>query len=167
MRTVEAVLAEARATDWALWDVRPADRLWAYRPESVPAAFDGIVAVEDEAGSQTAYHRLMDALGHDHSGTPYPAMVAGVRLLAELVPLLHGWQLATVVDVLTDCWGWTRGDGAFVARDGRAYHLGDDTAQAVRSVRPTLERRLRRDDDDEPARPALAELLDLLDGDLT
>lgn len=159
---MQAVLAEARATDWALWDVRPADRLWAYRPESVPAAFDGIAAVQDEPGSHAAYHRLMDALGHDHSGTPYPAMVPGARLLAELVPLLRGWQLATAVEVLTDCLGWTRGDGDFVTRDGRRHDLGDDVAAAVRSVRPALERLVRRDDD-EPARPALTELLDALD----
>lgn len=161
MRTLPEVLAEARATDWALWDVRPADRLWDYRPESVPAAFDAIAAVVDEPGSQAAYHRLMDALGHDHSGTPNPAMVPGVRLLAELVPLLHGWQLAAVIDVLTDCLAWTRGDGEFVAHDGRTYNLSDDTAQAVQLVRPTLEQLVRRNDD-QPARPALSELLDLL-----
>ena len=163
---MEAVLAEARATDWALWDVRPANRLWAYRPESVPAAFDGIAAVRDEAGAQAANNRLMNALGHDHSGTPYPAMVPGARLLAELVPLLHGWQLATVLEALTYCFGWTHGDGEFVANDGRTYNLGDDTAQAVRSVRPTLVQLVRRDDA-EQARPSAIELLEALDEDLS
>ncbi|MCC2321245.1 hypothetical protein [Cellulomonas xiejunii] len=128
MRTVPAILAEAEAIDWALWDVQPQDRLWDYRASSVPAAFACIAGVRSKSDADDAYNRIMDALGHNHSGTPYPAMVAGARLLAELVPLLRGWQSATVVNVLTDCYLWTRGEAEVVTKDGRTYDPGAETA---------------------------------------
>ena len=117
--------------------------------------------MRSKSDADDAYNRIMDALGHNHSGTPYPAMVAGARLLAELVPLLRGWQSATVVNVLTDCYLWTRGEAEVVTKDGRTYDPGAETARAVRSVRSALETLLR--EDDEPARLAAAELLEVLD----
>lgn len=158
MRTVEDVLTEARTLDWSVWEVPASDRLWTYKPEMVPAAFDAIPAVADEADAQAAYNTLLDALAHNHSVTPYPAMVPGVRLLSELVPLLAGWQLATVVEVLTECFLWTGDEGVFTAKDGRTYNLAGDTAAAVRSVRPALEQLAQRRDA-EPARRGVADLL--------
>ena len=133
-------MIEARTTDWSVWDVPATGRLWAYKPESVPSAFDAIPAVIDEVDARAAYNSLLDALGHNHSGTPYPAMVPGVRLLTELVPLLGGLQLAAVVETLTECFLWTREEGGFTTKGGRTYNLAEDTAAALRSVRPTLER---------------------------
>lgn len=160
VRTVQAILAEAEAIDWALWDVQPPDRLWDYQPASVPAALASVTGVRSKSDADRAYNRIMDALGHNHSATPYPAMVAGARLLAELVPLVRGWQAVTVVDVLTDCYLWTQGEAEIVTKDGRTYDPGAETAQAVRSVLPALEA-LR--EDDEPSRLAAAELLEVLD----
>ena len=77
------------------------------------------------------------------------------------MPLLHGWQASTVVTALTDCFLWTQGEAEFVAKDGRTYDPGEETAVAVRSLRATLEMLLR--DDDEPARLAAGELVEVLD----
>ncbi|MCC2322278.1 hypothetical protein [Cellulomonas xiejunii] len=62
-----------------------------------------------------------------------------------------------MVEVLTDCLLWTRGQGEFVTDDGTTHHLGDDTLEAIDSVRPTLE--LLVQSGDEPALPALADLI--------
>lgn len=156
------MLAEADESDWTVWDVRPAGRVWDYRPTSVPAAFQAVADVEAEPDARDAYTALLDALGHNHSGTPYPAMVPGVRLLVDLVPLVQGWQLATVLEVLTDCFLWTRSEGEFTAADGRKFHLGDDTAAMVRSLRPMLEQLCQRQDDEVPQRAAVG-LLQALD----
>lgn len=131
----------------------------------MPAAFARIAAVQSKSDADHAYYLIMDALGHNHSGTPYPAMVAGARLLAELVPLVHGWQSETVVSALTDCYLWTQGEAEIITKDGRTYDPGAETARDVRSVRPTLENLLR--EDDEPARLAAAGLLEVLDEDLS
>ncbi len=162
MRTVESVLAEVYESDWSLWDVPRSDRLWDYRPETVPSAFAAIMQIETEDVAHEAYNGLLNALGHNHSGTPYPAMVDGTKFLADLVPLLDGWRLAAVLDVLTDCFLWTRGEGTFTARDGREYDLGNDTAAHVEALRPVLHH-VATDDPDRPERAPAAELLEVLD----
>lgn len=160
---MEAVLAEVRATDWTLWDVPLAGRLWDYQPQSVPAAFQALTSVADESAARTAYTALLNALGHNHSGTPYPAMVPGARLLADLAPLVGGWQLFAVVEVLHDCFLWTRGEADFITADGRKLNLADDTAAAVTSLRPVLEQLAVNED--EPVQRAAKSLLSTLDGD--
>lgn len=108
-----------------------------------------------------AYNGLMDALGHNHSGTPYPAMIPGARLLAELAPLLAGWPLTVALEALTDCFLWTRdGEPDFVA-GGRTHNLATDIAATVLALRPELER-LREQAGDTAFARAAAGLLDAL-----
>jgi hypothetical protein len=52
----EHVIDEVRAMDWVSWGIRTPDRIWAYDPESVVPAFEGILAVADEAASRRAYN---------------------------------------------------------------------------------------------------------------
>lgn len=165
MRTVEAVLDEARTIDWSIRDT-PLDgySIWEYRPASVPAAFQRITSVNSKQDADRAYGALLNALGHDHSGTPYPAMGVGARLLAELVPLVSGWPLAAVVETLTECYLWTRGTGSVTAADGRTYDLAEETADAVRSALPALEV-VARGVEGEPGQAGATDLLRALQED--
>lgn len=47
----ERVLAAAQDTDWSVWDVRPDGRLWDYRPEAVPRAFEALTRTEAPEGA--------------------------------------------------------------------------------------------------------------------
>ncbi len=131
-------LSQVRAVDWALWDVPTPDRRHGYRPDQVPPAFKALASAGTAEASGAAYNRLMDALGHNHSGTPYPAMVPGVRLLAEFVPTLTGWSLSAALSVLTDCYLWTREEPEFRTADGRVHNPEKEIARHVRALLPLV-----------------------------
>ncbi|WP_116953218.1 hypothetical protein [Jiangella endophytica] len=141
---------------WPAWAVPAVDRPWAYDPGGVVPAFEALVAVTDETSAVRAYHQLLGALAHNHSGSPYPAIVPGVRGLAASVPQMRGWSLATALDVLTDSWLFTIDDTACRTADGQVHDL-TEVQGLVSSIAPLVRQIAERRES-----PELGRALELL-----
>ena len=157
---VEDVLNAVRATDWTQWDVPWADYLWAYEPTSVVPAFEALAAVRTKDDARQAYHRFLNAVAHDHSGTPYPAIVEGVRHLVALIPHLESWATETAVSALVECYLFTADEVAARSVDGMSHDLTEVHRLAV-TIRPLLNRLAA--DHDHPARAAATDLLNTIE----
>lgn len=88
-----SVLAQVRGTDWQAWAIPLPDRLFAYDPGSVVPAFEALVLASSPEYAFDAYNGMLDAIAHNHSGTPYAAMAPAAELLAarKLGPLARHW----------------------------------------------------------------------------
>ncbi len=130
---VEELLSDVRLIDWAGWAIPLPNRLFAYEPDSVIPAFERLASARTPDEGQHAYNALLDAVGHNHSGTPYTAMSPAAPLLARLVPLLT-YSGPAAMDALTDCALWSRGEPAFLGPDGHTHHLEQETRAALRTL---------------------------------
>jgi hypothetical protein len=135
----EHVMDEVRAMDWSSWEIQIPGRISAYDPESVVPAFEAIVAVADQAASKRAYDVMLDAIAHNHSGTPYPAMIPATAFLVRMGPSVEPWALTTIVDVLTDCMLWSQDEPEFTGPDHRTYLMGVEIARSCLDLRPLIE----------------------------
>lgn len=153
----EEILERIGATDWGQWSSPSVDYLFDYRADSVAPAFEALAAVVDEESSRRAYNRLLYAIAHNHSGTPYSATVPGVRFLVELVPELDQWALAAAIDVLIELYGWVIGDTALKTADGQVHDLTVVHGVVV-TLMPTL--LALSESGEEPAARSAAELVD-------
>jgi hypothetical protein len=131
--TVEEVLDDVRGIAWATWAIPLPNRLLAYRPDSVGPAFERLARAHTHNEGRAAYNVLLDAVGHNHSGTPYAAMSPAAPLLARLVPLLAAGSPAGM-EALTDCALWSRGEPPFDGPDGQTHHLGQETRAALQTL---------------------------------
>ncbi len=156
VREVEDVLDAIRAADWAQWDVPWVDYLWAYEPMRVVPAFESLAAVTTEAEGRRARDCFLNAVAHNHSGTPYPAIVDGVRHLVALIPLLDDWGAEAAVTALVDCYLFTGNDVDVRTIDGAAHDLTEVQRIAVTAV-PFI--RAFVEDHAHPAHAAATELL--------
>jgi hypothetical protein len=154
------LLREVRESDWAAWSIPYPGRLFDYEPERVPTAFESLVSADGDEERRRAYNRMLDAVGHNHSGTPYAAMVPATRLLARLIPLLDK-SAPVALEALVDCVRWSQGEPPFVGPDGRTHEPGPETLRNALALRALIEE-WSRDDDPRRCGPA-RDLLKLAD----
>ena len=156
---VASVLDEVRRTDWRAWAIPLPDRLFDYSPESVIPAFESLAQASSPKEAQAAYNEMLDAIGHNHSGTPYAAMAPATPLIAALVPHL-GAGASAGMDVIADCVCWTSREARFFGPDNREHDLAVETLAAARSLDSLAQRWL--EDHDDRRRRAAAGLLEVL-----
>lgn len=154
------MLDAIRATDWTRWDVPWADYLWAYEPASVAPAFEALAAVRTKDEARQAYHRFLNAVAHDHSGTPYPAIVEGVRHLVALIPHLEPWATEAAVSALVECYLFTADEVAAQTVDGVSHDL-TEVHRVAASILPLLSRLAA--DQGQPAQAAATDLLNTIE----
>lgn len=66
------------------------------------AALQALEAVETEEQAQDAYNRLLYAVGNNHAGTYYPALLQVLPFLRELLDHPRARVRETVLDILID-----------------------------------------------------------------
>ncbi|KQR16831.1 hypothetical protein [Cellulomonas sp. Leaf334] len=157
--SLESVLTEVRRADWQAWAMPLPHRRSAYDSSRVVPAFEAFAKASTPRQADDAYNLFLDAVGHNHSGTPHAAMAPGARLLARLVPHL-GAGGAAGMEALTDCVSWTFDEPAFTGPDGAECDLAGATAQAARALAPLANSWMRSGD--VSRRRAAAGLLDVL-----
>lgn len=118
-----------------------------------------MVQATTSSQADAASHLFLDAVGHDHSGTPYAAMGPAALLLARLVPHL-GAGAAAGMEALTDCVSWTLDEPTFTGPDGAECDLAGETAKAARALAPLADS--WRSAHDEARRRAATGLLEVL-----
>lgn len=155
----QEVLARVRDTDWQAWAIPLPARVFTYDAARVVPAFEAFVAASSPEQAEDAYNAFLDAVGHNHSGTPFAAMAPGARLLAQLIPHLDVGGPAGM-EALTDCVCWSSDEPTFTGPDGVECDLADATAEAARELAALARNWLSSGD--EAHRRAAASLLEVL-----
>lgn len=150
------LLNEVRNFDWAAWAIEVPDRRSSYDPKHVPAAFDQLALSLGREG----YRTFLNAIGHDHSGGPYPSMVPGSAFLARLVPLLPMPQAAAAMDAMADVVGWTWNEAHFIDPDGSLCAFGLRVRQEAQRLLRLARKWIFEGDDAQ--RFAAVELMEIL-----
>lgn len=73
--------------------------------EHEPIDLDAIHRVTDEASSSAAYDRILNTIGHNHSGTLYAEAENAVEPLVQIAVREPGWPANTALEVLLDILG--------------------------------------------------------------
>ena len=66
---------------------------------------DGIRRVTDQPSSEAMYQRVLNAIGHDHSGSLYPEAENAVEPLLLIALDKPGWPANTALEALLDMLG--------------------------------------------------------------
>jgi hypothetical protein len=64
-----------------------------------PDAFRVLLAAADEESARAAYHDALNAVGHDHSGQPFAAVVPAVPLLVRVALECPAWSQFAALEV--------------------------------------------------------------------
>lgn len=124
---------------------------------SVLDALRRIDQAQDSAAAEAAYHFTLDAVGHNHSGWLYPAVVPAAPFLLRLATGARTWGRLTALEVLTDVLNWLPDDDR-AGFDPGAVRRAIDEAQSQIEL-------LASADSSEPVRLAAATLIaDLAEG---
>ncbi len=96
-------------------------------PQSLPSAFEAVMLAGNEESSQTAYHRLLSAIGNDHAGTYYPVALEILPATEAILRDGSAWARRIALEVLIDLFG------SFEPEPGFEVHRGVELERAVRS----------------------------------
>lgn len=132
---VRAVMDDVRRTDWTAWAICLPDQLVDVDPARVVPAFEALVGAASSEAAERAYHLVLDAVAHDHSGTPTLAMVPAAHLLARLVPHLDV-SASAAMGVVVECAAWCADVPAVVGPEGSVCDVAAETLAAARSLTP-------------------------------
>jgi hypothetical protein len=84
-------------TNWSLF---PGPKY--YRPDDVEPALAGLAAVSSEHTAREAYNTVLFAIGNNHAGTLYPAVVGAVPRILTLATKGQGWVRRAAMNILVD-----------------------------------------------------------------
>ncbi len=152
-------MARVHSTDWQAWAIPLRGRVSTYDAALVVPAFEAFVTASSPDQAHDAYNAFLDAVGHNHSGTPFAAMAPGARLLAQLVPHLEAGGPAGM-EALTDCVWWSSDEPRFTGPDGVECDLAHETTEAARALSALARSWLCSGDEEH--RRAAASLLEVL-----
>jgi hypothetical protein len=111
-------------------------------PDEIPAALRGMIRVKSETEAQSAYHRVLSALGNDHAGTYYPVAIHAVPFLVEMLGHDTDFVREAALDVLVDLLGSFEPDAGFRTiynSTGMEVSLNTVLHNAVAGFRPQIE----------------------------
>ncbi|MCP4356038.1 MAG: hypothetical protein GY793_10525 [Proteobacteria bacterium] len=55
-----------------------------YEPDKVPQALNQLLCLHKEEHSSKTYNRVLFAIGNNHAGTYYPAVIAAIRIIIDI-----------------------------------------------------------------------------------
>ena len=148
----DGLLETVRAIHWAANGADPA---------VVLAAFEGLSRVRNEPDATAAYHTMLNAIAHDHSGWLYDSAAPAAPILVNYVRDSEGWQRQASIDILIECLSWARHDQEFLDADGVRKSVKEAIAASVTEVRGELEL-LAADRNHTSIASAARELLEIL-----
>jgi len=67
--------------------------------------FEAVRGIKDEVASSRMYHRILNTIGHDHSGALYVSAEHAVAPLFSIAVSEPGWPANTALEVLVDMLG--------------------------------------------------------------
>ena len=108
-------------------------------------------AAASKVEARAAYDDMLDAIGHNHSGTLYAGAGPAAVALADFARAAAGWPRWAAIEVLTECVLWSSGD-----------QPNREEAAAIRAAAASLHDLDTSDDGDVPTRRALGELTSAL-----
>ncbi|WJK33156.1 hypothetical protein [Solwaraspora sp. WMMA2065] len=142
-----------RVVDWTAHGADPA---------RVVSAVRRLRLVESEQDGQDAYHEVLDAIGHNHSGWLYDAVGPAATILAAVTRTTQGWARTTALEVLIDCLAWVRPDQRFTDAAGRTRSVQAALQDAVTSLEPELRTTAAGEDTTTPLSRSAKNLLEAL-----
>ncbi len=101
--------AEAQAVDWADYPV-PADPInGPYN--TVEEALVRLLAAEDREQARSASYVMLDAVGHNHSGSLFAVVVPAVPFLIRIAVDGPSWARFAALEVMLDVVSWLNWTG--------------------------------------------------------
>jgi len=116
---------------------RPSDG----RPGDIAAALRALAFAASDDAAQSAYHRVLFAVGNDHAGSYFPIVLDAVPFLGEILEFGTRPSRARALDVLVDVVASFGPDPDVIAQDGvPPEHLPGLLRERVEVFRPTLDK---------------------------
>lgn len=132
-----------------------------YRPSSVLPALEAMASARTGNEAQAAYHAVLFAVGNNHGGTFYPAVVAALPLVLEMTRSGRPWTRFAAVEVAIECVTSFEPEPGFertVLPDGRMCDVDAAVTRICGEALPRLQHQL--DEERHPeTRAALSELV--------
>jgi hypothetical protein len=131
------------------WTQFPGPR-W-YDPASVPEAFEALLSVDSEVAAESAYNRMLFAVGNNHAGTLYPAAAAAVHEVLRIAEERAGWVRSAALEILFELLRFAPEPdfATFERRDGAVVDVKLEIALAAHRAAPFLLRVLESPDSPE------------------
>jgi hypothetical protein len=116
---------------------KPADG----RPGEIAAALRALASAASDDAAQSAYHRVLFAVGNDHAGSYFPIVLDAVPFLGEILEFGTRRSRARTLDVLIDLVGSFGPDPGIATQDEvPPEDLPALLRARVEAFRPTLQR---------------------------
>jgi hypothetical protein len=117
-------------------------------PGRVAGAIRRLRGVRDQREGEAAYHDVLDAIGHNHSGWLYDAAGPAAPILVDIARQTRGWARQATLEILIDCLSWVRPEQQFTNTDGHTKSVQDTLRHAVASYRADLQVPIARSADE-------------------
>jgi len=109
-------------------------------PGPIPAALRALAFAESDDAAQSAYHRVLFAVGNDHAGSYFPIVLDAVPFLGEILASGTRRSRARTLDVLIDLVGSFGPDPGVIPQDGiRPEALPAALRARVEVLRPIIQ----------------------------
>jgi hypothetical protein len=131
------ILEAVREVNWAGYAMPPS-RQW-YRPDSVIAAFELLLAASSQADGREAYNSMLSAIGNNHAGCLYPAAVPAAPLLVRVVRERQNWQRWAALEILIEYLAFDVDREQFVDPTGSVVRTKDAIVAVVRNARDEVD----------------------------
>lgn len=100
-----------------------------YKPEAIPKALLGLKRLNDSKNAELVYNQTLGAIGNNHRGTYYPAVLAALEFVSEISKDQTARQAAKVAEeILIDL-----ADSFSPELGGYSAHTEQQIEQFVRS----------------------------------
>jgi hypothetical protein len=148
------------AVDWAAYAMAPSAE-W-YRPDSVPVAFELLLAASNQQEGRAAYNAMLFAVGNNHAGLLYPAALPAAQLLVRVARECEGWVRWAALEILIEFMAFDVDREQFVAPSGALVHTKKAIIAPIRSLLGDLELIAQDEHSAVPTAQSARELLDCL-----
>ncbi len=133
-----------------------------YRPDTVPAAFELLLAVSDEDEGRAAYNAMLFAVGNNHAGLLYPAAVPAAPLLARVARERESWIRWAALEILIEFTAFRSDREEFVDPSGTVVRPRYAIIAPIRNLKQHLQLMAEHEGSGAPTAQSARELLDRL-----
>lgn len=116
-----------------------------YEPSSVAAALELLAESSTLEEGWEAYNAVLFAIGNNHAGTYYPAVIGALPILVDMTQADRPWARFAAVQVLIECaWSFQPEPGFETSRlpGGRVCSVADEVKNQLETARSRFLSRL-------------------------
>jgi hypothetical protein len=134
-------------------------------PDTIPKAILSLAAATDEEAATRAYHALLYAIGNNHAGTYYPAVIFVVPALGKIIGEAANWPAYAALNVLIDLYCSFEpqpGFEVFIDHGGTSQAVTPALRQSIIDLGPLIREIAANPETERELRAAATELLEAI-----